>query len=120
MINRHLKLSMPCQAYYYALSISDELDIENKELISTSRRFSYLYAKWVLKGRFQLGEKSISKDIHYSVLYVENILVPKFKHDIPIDFLELCSINVLNHLLVNLGRNDNIIKVLFSKKILGE
>jgi hypothetical protein len=47
-------------------------------------RFAYLYARNILKGRFELGEPTIATDANYSYLYAKNILKGRFELGEPI------------------------------------
>lgn len=116
-----------------------------EEVISKSAFDSYEYAKCVLRSRFELGEEAISKSQHYSYFYASKVLEGRFelgeremvkhpfnryffyyleaifKHVIPIDFLELISIENLEfivHCTEDIKNIDDIIKVLFKKKFL--
>jgi hypothetical protein len=106
-------------SYLYAKYILEDRFELGEKIITTDAYFSYCYARDVLKCRFELGEKIITTDAEYSYLYAKDIL----KNDFPSDFLELCSIEVLEYFLSNLeelneNTKSNIIKVLFKKKLL--
>jgi hypothetical protein len=106
-------------SYLYAKYILEDRFELGEKIITTDAYFSYCYARYVLKCRFELGEKIITTDAEYSYLYAKDIL----KNDFPSDFLELCSIEVLEYFLSNLeelneNTKSNIIKVLFKKKLL--
>jgi hypothetical protein len=50
---------------------------EAEEAISKDFEYSYYYAIYVLKGRFEKGEEAISKDADYSYLYAIYFLTPE-------------------------------------------
>ena len=50
-----------------------------EEEISKSATCSYYYANYVLKGRFELGEKAISKSAMCSYYYASDVLKGRFK-----------------------------------------
>ena len=47
--------------------------------IATSAEYSYRYANYVLKGRFELGEEIIATDVHYSYFYAYYVLKGRFE-----------------------------------------
>ena len=47
--------------------------------ISKDAEYSYYYARFVLKGRFEKGENAISKDADYSCSYARYVLKGKFE-----------------------------------------
>ena len=47
--------------------------------ISTSDEYSYQYAEWVIGGRFELGEAAISENAWYSYWYAKEIIWERFK-----------------------------------------
>jgi hypothetical protein len=47
-------------------------------------KLSYLYAKDILKARFELGEYSIAKDPYYSLYYAAHILKNRFPQGEPV------------------------------------
>ena len=49
------------------------------EKISKSAIYSHYYARDVLKGRFELGEKAISMSARYSYYYARDILKGRFE-----------------------------------------
>lgn len=49
-----------------------------EQAISKSLSFSMMYAKWVLRGRFVLGEPVIAKNAFYSYQYAKDILNERF------------------------------------------
>lgn len=116
MITKEPKFRTARHAYEYAMRNNCRLNQKNEKLISTVTEFSYYYAFKILKNRFRLGEEVISKSPAYSFYYVYGIL----NSSPPVDFLELCSVEVLNYLLNNrmYWPIDNIIKILFKKKLL--
>lgn len=67
---------------YEAYNLISEIGVNNidlEKIISESSAFSYLYAKQILKGRFELGEEAISKNIYYSFYYSVRVLANRFK-----------------------------------------
>lgn len=42
---------------------------ELEPIIARSAKYSYLYARFIVQGRFELGEKKIFKSIEYSCRY---------------------------------------------------
>jgi len=61
----------------YALKYADNFDIEfpeGEEAIATSHEYSYDYAKFVLRGRFEQGEEAIATDAYYSYYYARDIM----------------------------------------------
>lgn len=151
------------RAYHYADRHCCRLGLENEQLVSMDMCYSYLYARWVLKGRFKLGEGLISTDGFYSYIYANTVLHRRFelgeksimfssknnsllssplscyindvfKGLIPLDFLELCPIKALELILhcdeivdINgidkpkkaIQNKDDVIRILFKKKLLG-
>lgn len=49
-----------------------------EEIISKYDHYSYFYAKYVLKGRFELGEEVIIKKEHYLYYYCQDIVQGRF------------------------------------------
>jgi hypothetical protein len=47
--------------------------------IAKSAKYSYLYARNILEGRFPLGEPDIAKDGEYSYYYAEDVLKGRFE-----------------------------------------
>lgn len=47
---------------------------EYEPIIARSAKYSYLYARFVVQGRFELGEKKIFKDIEYSARYASTVI----------------------------------------------
>jgi hypothetical protein len=47
---------------------------KQEESISKDPHYSYMYAKYIIKGRWPKGEESISKDPQYSCLYAKDII----------------------------------------------
>ena len=50
-----------------------------EQIISESAEYSCLYAKYVIKGRFVLGEATISKDALYSYYYAKDAISGRFE-----------------------------------------
>jgi hypothetical protein len=65
------------QAYQLAWKSGSTPELEN--IISQDARYSYAYAREIIKSRFQLGEKLISQNPTYSYYYALNILRDRFK-----------------------------------------
>lgn len=53
--------------------------LELEEMISTNMDCSYLYARDVIRGPFQLGEDVISTDSYYSYFYVLHVIKKPWK-----------------------------------------
>ena len=67
----------PKKAYEYALSKNTpQPDLEPR--IAGSAQYSFLYAKNVLKGRFELGEPSIATNLQFAFYYAKDILKGRF------------------------------------------
>lgn len=47
---------------------------EYEPIIARSAKYSYLYARFVVQGRFELGEKKIFKNIEYSARYASTVI----------------------------------------------
>jgi len=58
-----------CKAYNLGLRIP-----ELEPTIIQDAEYSYLYARDIIKGRWELAEPIISKDAHCSYLYAKNII----------------------------------------------
>jgi len=73
----------PKQAYYKA--IESEKRMPKLELIiSKNAYWSFLYALYVIKGRWELGEPVISKNAEYSYFYAQDVIrgrLPDFMHN---------------------------------------
>lgn len=132
------------EAYDYAFNNDCRLNSRNERLISKNSEYSYYYALEILKGRFELGENAISKDSEYSLFYAKEALGERFRlgekaiiedtvwfeiyiedifhYLIPLDFLDLCPIDLLDYLIkcysADIKNMDDVIKSLFKKKIL--
>ena len=52
---------------------------ELEKIIANDAEFSYIYAKNVLKGRFEKGETTIATDAEYSIEYARDIIKGRFK-----------------------------------------
>ena len=72
-------------AYQKAKQLNQR-DLELETIISMHAQTSYVYAKDIIKDRFILGEKTISKDIHYSLLYAQHVIKGPFHLCHPIIF----------------------------------
>jgi hypothetical protein len=66
----------PALAFYYCCySDSKPKKITELEpIISTSTKYSYEYAYWILQGPFKLGEAAIATDAEFSYFYARNVL----------------------------------------------
>jgi len=69
----------PKEAYYKARESVKripefELELELEPLISKDAYWSYLYARNIIKGRWELAEPFILKDAYYSYLYALNVI----------------------------------------------
>ena len=53
-------------------------NLKDEKIISMYPRWAYNYARDVLKGRFELGEESISKNSELSYYYARDILKGRF------------------------------------------
>lgn len=65
----------------YAYKYADIYDMEfpeGEEAIATSHKYSYEYAKWVLRGRFEKGEAAIGTEPYYSYYYARDILLKDY------------------------------------------
>jgi hypothetical protein len=47
---------------------------EYEPIIARSAKYSYLYARFVVQGRFELGEKKIFKNIEYCCRYATTVI----------------------------------------------
>jgi len=76
-------MTPPQEAYYKAITLGLRIP-ELEAIISKDAQCSYIYAKYVIKGRFILGEPVISKDAQYSYYYAKNVIkgrLPDFMHN---------------------------------------
>lgn len=72
----------PKEAYLTLInrpSLSEEKTFNLECIIAEDSSYSFNYARYVLKGRFELGEGSISKDSENSCSYAYRILKGRFK-----------------------------------------
>ena len=72
----------PEQAYIEARKSGSTPELEN--IISQDARYSFFYAKEVVKGRWELGENAISQDTYFSFLYAKDVLknkLPELMHN---------------------------------------
>jgi len=76
-------MTPPQEAYYKAISLG--LRIPKLEaIISKDAQCSYIYALYVIKGRFILAEPIISKNAFYSYFYARDVIkgrLPDFMHN---------------------------------------
>ena len=68
----------------YELSLNKYSEFEKKKdyyesVIAKDKYSSYCYAKNVLKGRFEKGEKAIAINSYYSCWYAKNVLKGRFE-----------------------------------------
>jgi len=66
-------------AYVYAKLVLKGRFEKGEDVISEHPYYSFLYALHILNGRFKKGEKAISKDDYYSYLYARDVLKDRFK-----------------------------------------
>jgi hypothetical protein len=57
-----------------AVKKSGRSTIEQEKVIARSARYSFVYARDVLKKRFPLGEDTIAKDINYTLQYARDVV----------------------------------------------
>jgi len=73
----------PQEAYYKALTLGKRIP-KLEPVISKDAFYSYCYAKYVIKGKWELGEPAISQDACCSCLYAKYIIkgrLPDFMHN---------------------------------------
>jgi hypothetical protein len=70
-------------AYYFA-SHTNKRFIEGESAIAKDAKFSFGYAKLVLRGRFENGELTISNDFDYAVQYATDVLKGRFEKAEPV------------------------------------
>jgi hypothetical protein len=63
------------EAYKKAKKSGPSPEIEN--VLSQDARYSFFYAKEVVKGRWELGENAIIQDTYFSFLYAKDVLKNK-------------------------------------------
>ena len=51
---------------------------KREKYIAKSTKYAYMYAKYILKGPFPLGEAAIAKDAMYAKLYARDIFKKDF------------------------------------------
>jgi hypothetical protein len=76
---------IPKEAYLICLSRkrkSPDLEV----IISTNPQYSYLYARDVIKGRWEEGENIIATHIYFSYCYAKSVLKSPFHLGHPIIF----------------------------------
>ena len=64
----------PEHAYLYARYIIKGRFPEAEEYIKKHPKYAYEYAKYVIKGRFPEAEESIKKDPQYAHYYAKNVI----------------------------------------------
>jgi len=67
----------PEEAFYKAEELGKRMP-KLEPVISKNARWSYRYAREVIKGKFILGEPTISKNAYYSYLYATDIIEERF------------------------------------------
>lgn len=67
----------PEEVYFKCLNKNKRI-LELEEIITTDPEYSYLYARYVIKGPFQLGEEVIASNIYYSYWYSNDVLKGQF------------------------------------------
>ena len=73
------------EAYKKAKKSGTNPEIEH--ILSQDARYSFFYAKDIIKGRWELGENTISQDIYFSFLYAKDVLknkLPELMHNMMI------------------------------------
>jgi len=71
-------------SYRYALYVIKDRWEKGEETINKDIFCSYLYASYVIKGRWEQGELVISKDAKYSYYYAKEVIkgrLPDFMHN---------------------------------------
>lgn len=66
-------------AYVYAQYVIDGKFSDGENIISKSPKYSYWYSRYILNGRFELGEPAIATNAHYSYWYAREILRERFE-----------------------------------------
>ena len=61
-------------AYLYAKYVVKGRFKKGEDAISMDHVYAYLYAKYAVKGRFKKGEDAISMDPYYTYWYARNVL----------------------------------------------
>ena len=64
-------------AYLYVKRNGKNKDLE--PIIAKDAKYSYWYARAVLKGPFKLGESAIAKNIEFSYFYAKDVLESRFE-----------------------------------------
>jgi len=60
--------------FIYAREVVKGRFEKGEEAISKDPYYTYWYAQDVIKGRFEKGEEAISKDPYYAYLYAQGVL----------------------------------------------
>jgi len=71
-------------SYWYALYVIKGRWELGEPAISKDAGYSYFYARHVIEGRWELGEPVISKDAYYIYLYAIEVIkgkLPNFMHN---------------------------------------
>ena len=74
---KEIAKTTPKMAYLYVKRNGKNEDLE--PIIAKDAKYSYWYARSILKGPFKLGEPAIAKDIEFSYLYVKDVLESRFE-----------------------------------------
>ena len=72
----------PKEAYYISKNNPSKFNMNKdyyESIIATDACRSYMYSRYVLEGRFELGEKVIATHHGYSSTYAKNILKGRFE-----------------------------------------
>ena len=66
-------------SYLYALYVLRNRFEAGEKAIATDAWYSFMYAREVLKERFEAGEKAIATDAWYSFMYAREVLKGRFE-----------------------------------------
>lgn len=91
-INPNLAIICPLYALYYAKYVIKGRFELGESIIATDEEYSYYYAFDVLKSPFPLGEPVLTKSKYYSYLYTHFVL----KQNFYIDSELICEYNKHN------------------------
>jgi len=69
----------PAIAYNWALAFKSRLSPKAEEIIATSAKYSVMYARDVIGGRFELGEPAIAFQVDYTYLYARDVIGGRFE-----------------------------------------
>jgi len=79
----------PEQAYRKACNLGKRI-LKLEPIIIKNVFYSYLYAKDVIKGKWELGEPTISKDARYSFLYALDVIKGRWEKGEPVISKDAC------------------------------